>query len=55
MFSPNYSRNPLKELMLKTYGNYQGPDGCIDDHIVRKYLDVAEVGPELITWPGPEE
>lgn len=41
--SANRARNPLKNLLLKNVGEYTGPDGCIDDHVERKYFDTAEV------------
>ena len=28
---------------MKRVGQYTGPDGCIDDHVERKYFDTPEV------------
>lgn len=38
-----YRRNPVKDLLLQKVGQYTGPDGCIDDHVERKYFDNEEV------------
>lgn len=33
----------MKDLLLQRVGQYTGPDGCIDDHVERKYFDNEEV------------
>ena len=40
--------NPLKDVLLKRFGRYSGPDGCIDDHVERKYFDNSTVRPHSL-------
>jgi serine carboxypeptidase-like clade 1 len=43
MATANRASNPLKDVLLKRFGRYSGPDGCIDDHVERKYFDNSTV------------